>query len=540
MDQEIEMDLASGGRVKLTLPQPGDFASFYVFSMAFSGIGQFWQLLDRLMAAVGRPLCDFQALRRRASNGNATDRLANSAEKQLLLRRGYGFGVFFDVPKGLQDVFASTSAKLLFLRDPRDMIVARYRHLWQRHLQQQSGVAADCQAGREALDSAACAPPAFAEFLRSPDVEDAMQCYRRFTELRERDPNVRLFRYENALSDWLAIAMDVRAALQLPISPLAAAAIAADVPPVDARLPVQNLPPGRATTAHGMYSQEIAEFEGRIADVLAALGYAPRSGPNYQLTSTPVASHTEGAKKTLIAPELSEILAPDPALQLRLKPNASEQIQVLGRKLIMDVDATGCRPVIGQPAAGAKTLAAYGCSWTYGFGVAAEETFCSLLQGMFPAWRVENHGGVAGYGTAQNLIQLERDLLLNKPEFVTFCWLDDHLRRNGASAVWAQFASNRFSPATSRPPGWLAPRAGLDAIGGLRTRSVRMPRYDLLGIDLSDFAPDPYYLDLVCLRLLDAPTRLFERTVDIFSSPRYGDSHPQCWRPGWRKMAYRL
>jgi len=65
----------------------------------------------------------------------------------------------------------------------------------------------------------------------------------------------------------------------------------------------------------------------------------------------------------------------------------------------MDVDATGCCPVIGQPAAAAKTLAAYGCSWTYGFPIAAEETFCSLLQGMFPAWRVENHGGVAGYGT---------------------------------------------------------------------------------------------------------------------------------------------
>src|ERR1700733_1034552 len=138
--------------------------------------------------------------------------------------------------------------------------------------------------------------------------------------------------------------------------------------------------------------------------------------------------------------EKSMIHEHDPVLMTRLKPNGSAEMQVLGRRVVMDVDATGCRPVVGQPAAGEKTLAAYGCSCTYGLAIPADETFCSQLQGMFPTWRLENHG-VSSYGTAQNLIQLERETRWNKPEFVTFCWIEDHLRRNVADIQWVQFTT---------------------------------------------------------------------------------------------------
>jgi hypothetical protein len=46
-------------------------------------------------------------------------------------------------------------------------------------------------------------------------------------------------------------------------------------------------------------------------------------------------------------------------------------------------------------------------------------------------------------------------------------------------------------------------RAALDAEGALAMRSVGFPRHDLVGIDCSDFTPDPYYLDLVCFRLFE-------------------------------------
>ena len=53
-----------GGYAKLTFPDPGEFASFYAFSMEHSGIVEFWQLLSRLMAAAGRPVCALEGLRR--------------------------------------------------------------------------------------------------------------------------------------------------------------------------------------------------------------------------------------------------------------------------------------------------------------------------------------------------------------------------------------------------------------------------------------------------------------------------------------------
>jgi hypothetical protein len=200
--------------------------------------------------------------------------------------------------------------------------------------------------------------------------------------------------------------------------------------------------------------------------------------------------------------QLGAIWERDPVLHSRLRPNSSAEMEVFGRKLIMNVDATGCRPVIGQPAKGVKTLALYGCSCTYGIAIAAEETFCSLIQGMFPDWRVENHG-VPGHGTTQNLIQLDRDTCWNKPEIVTFCWIDDHLRRNGACVAWVQMTSTFTQRPTVSPLQWQIPRAGLDANGALEIRSVRMPRHDLIGIDLSEHGPDLYYLELVCFRLLE-------------------------------------
>jgi hypothetical protein len=195
------------------------------------------------------------------------------------------------------------------------------------------------------------------------------------------------------------------------------------------------------------------------------------------------------------------IYQPDPVLGVRLKPNGSGEMHVLGRTVTMDVDATGCRPVIGQPATGERTLAVYGCSYTYGLAIAANETFSSLLQGMFPRWRVENHG-VPSYGTTQSLIQLERETRWVKPELVTFCWIEPHLHRSVADIDWIQTVTELMPrPASREVPEQRLPRAKLDRDGTLQMGSVRFPRHDLIGIDLSDFAQDPYYVDLVSFAL---------------------------------------
>jgi hypothetical protein len=116
---------------------------------------------------------------------------------------------------------------------------------------------------------------------------------------------------------------------------------------------------------------------------------------------------------------------PDPVLMVRLRANALAEMTVLGRRVVMEVDSTGFRAVMGQPQSGEKTLAVYGCSFTFGTAIAAEETFCSLLQSMFPTWRIENYG-VPSYCGTQNLIQLERDSRWGAADYVTFCWHPHH------------------------------------------------------------------------------------------------------------------
>jgi hypothetical protein len=496
MNQEIELELVSGMSARLTLPEPGEFPSFYVFSMEYSGSFRFWRLLERLMTAAGRPLCNLETLRCQAEKGNGSRKFTDSAQQKLLVRPGYGFGIFYDVSVPLRDVFAGASAKLLFLRDPRDMIVSLYRHL-----EEQSLGRVNSAADNPALGEATGAPMGFAEFLESPEVEHVAQRYRRFAELRDREQNVILLRYEHALADWHATAADLKATLKLPIGWQTAAALAADTSPIGNRLPLLGLPPDRVSPmgADDPESEKVAGIEARFGDVLAALGYASRPGPNYQAGRPPLDHLVQTTPQTCVTGPRVER---DPVLHSRLRPNSSAAMEVLGRKVIMSVDGTGCRPVIGQPAQGVKTFAVYGCSYTYGNAVAAEETFCSLLQESFPDWRVENHG-VPGYGTTQNLIQLERDTRWNKPEIVTFCWIDDHLRRNGASVDWVQWTSPFASMSPGNPLEQQIPRAGLDTQGALELRSVRFPRHDLIGIDLSDYAPDPYYLGLVCFRLFE-------------------------------------
>jgi hypothetical protein len=92
---------------------------------------------------------------------------------------------------------------------------------------------------------------------------------------------------------------------------------------------------------------------------------------------------TDRAASLIVLRGLNLIEA-DPTLVWRLVPNAAAELSVLGRRVVMEIDSTGCRLVVGQPQAGEKTLSAYGCSFTFGWAIPAEETFCSLLQSMFP------------------------------------------------------------------------------------------------------------------------------------------------------------
>ncbi len=249
MTQEIELELESGGHLSWPLPPAGDFASFYFFSMEYSGSWHFWQLLMRLMEAAGWPVCDIHAQRR---DGAGQPRITRAAWFQLLHRTGYGFGIFFDVDPALKQFVVADSKKLLLLRDPRDMVVSLY-------LDRKRKLASDDL-------------PPFSEFLHTPAVDRLVQRYRRLSELWYEQRDATLLRYENGLAGWHAIVADTVATLKLPINPAAAAAIAAKARAIGDRLPDQD-----AMVASGISEADIAATEWRFAELLPALGYAPRS-----------------------------------------------------------------------------------------------------------------------------------------------------------------------------------------------------------------------------------------------------------------------
>ena len=237
----------------------------------------------------------------------------------------------------------------------------------------------------------------------------------------------------------------------------------------------------------------------RILEVADAAAELTRHRRSCTVVTTPTTV-------TSAAPQLEHhvFFRHEPVLGWWPESNATLAKEVLGRRVVMEVDDQGYRPVPGQPAVGNKALAVYGCSFTFGWALPVEETFCARLQARLPDWRVENHG-MSGFGTGQNLLQLERASLWQPADYVTFCWIPEHMRR--AIAHHSTIQGYQF-------PGWLAspisvyPKAHIDDDGSLGIKRISFKRPELAGIDLDDFGPDPYYIEYVT-------ARLFERAAEI-------------------------
>jgi hypothetical protein len=312
MVQELELELESGGCARLSLPEPGEFLGSFVSP---HGSGRLAALQFRGGPAPrGTQRGAAKALLLAKSVGPARLRVRASA------RRG----------PGLKDLFGPEKQKLLFVRNPIEVQALRYRAL---------------------MREGGNAPASFAQFLRSPEVEHSFRRYQGLAELRRHGGNVGVFRAEHAFSDWHALVSDVLVALRLPIDAGAAASITAARSPIRRQAPLEEI---------SSAAKEVAEIEARFADVFAVFGYgtwdsgsrkdagAERSIPTAFRPPAPA-----GPPRHAPGP----LLEFDPVLHARLKPNTSVEAVVLGRRITMNLDATGCRPVIGQPSTGEKTLA---------------------------------------------------------------------------------------------------------------------------------------------------------------------------------------
>jgi hypothetical protein len=85
-----------------------------------------------------------------------------------------------------------------------------------------------------------------------------------------------------------------------------------------------------------------------------------------------------------------------------------------------------------------------GCSFTMGWAINDEDTFPWKVQARFPSHEVLNYG-LAGYGTYQSLLVLERELLeVNDVKVVIYGFIENHEDRNVATADWMEWLS-RYS-----------------------------------------------------------------------------------------------
>ena len=488
----IQLETVSGASLSAPLPPPSSRKSSYFFFLQGVSDTKIWSFLARLLAAAEQPTCNYMKTLR--ENGFQDSDLTDASGQALLSLEGYAFGPIRNISRIPIESDDRGRTTFVFVRDPRDVVA----EIWSRQELRDIG-----------------------RFIRGPIVGNLIQRYRRLADFCRQRRHVTVIRVEDITFGWHKLAHQLIEALNL------------DLPP-DTAYEIAKSEDILATTSPGPDFREcfdrkiLAELEETAADALAYFGYVPQEPPSEIFEkhlaefmraaserlsigasdAPPTQAESAGAPaQVMAAPQsgsaqaapapprqnLQPLWEPDPELYSRLRPNGTSEVTVLGRRFSMDVDPYGCRIVIGQPPAGEKTVGIYGCSYTFGEGLPNDETFCSRLQSEFPHWRVENHG-VPGYSTVQNLIQLRRDCQWSSPDYVTFCWLGAHAKRNVADMSYLRLKLlSQPRDAAARP----FPRGALGADGELEIRYVKSLRWDLEGVDVGDFQLEDYYTDLV-------------------------------------------
>jgi hypothetical protein len=139
------------------------------------------------------------------------------------------------------------------------------------------------------------------------------------------------------------------------------------------------------------------------------------------------------------------LMRPDPVLGWRPRPGVRLRQTEPG---VYDVEVStdgeglrGARDISREPAPGVARVALFGCSQTFGTGVADDETYGAQLERMLPGVEVLNFG-VGGYGTDQMLLYWESVGEAFRPDVVVLAFAFYHVERN--VAAFRFFAKPRF------------------------------------------------------------------------------------------------
>ena len=122
------------------------------------------------------------------------------------------------------------------------------------------------------------------------------------------------------------------------------------------------------------------------------------------------------------------LFQPDPVIGWRLTPGHGVAVQFRDG-IVQHIGPDGWRQVPGAAEKTGPRLGLYGCSFTYGTGLADDETFAAHLQQALPGLRILNRG-IGGHGTVQNYLQLRRDIANGSVDTAVFAIISDHRFRN--------------------------------------------------------------------------------------------------------------
>ncbi len=191
------------------------------------------------------------------------------------------------------------------------------------------------------------------------------------------------------------------------------------------------------------------------------------------------------------------LFQPDPVIGWKLTPGYGVAVRFRDG-VVQRIGPDGWRQVPGAAEKTGPRLGLYGCSFTYGTGLADDETFAARLQQALPGLKILNRG-IGGHGTVQNYLQLRRDIADGCVGAAIFAIISDHKFRNIAHPQRMRQFLNRE---------WYVlgvehvPVVRLNAAGWPRIRYVPIWQPLLKKGDLETFLPDDYMITAATLAVL--------------------------------------
>lgn len=200
-----------------------------------------------------------------------------------------------------------------------------------------------------------------------------------------------------------------------------------------------------------------------------------------------------------------QIFRPHPVLGYALTPNS--QIVVPFRKDIrQNISSDGWRRVPEAEGETDLNLAVYGCSFTYGTGLADNETFTAELQRALPNVRIHNRG-VGGFGTVQNYLQFRQDIKNKAVDYAVFVIISDHRFRN---IVHPQRMQQHLKAEWYELGVEHVPKVSHERDGPMKIKYINIWQPRAFKKDFDIFLPDDFFIDTATATVLSSILTLGE------------------------------